>query len=43
MLRRHRTDQKAERDAAANQWPDSGLVFTTEFGTPVDPRNVLRR
>ncbi len=25
-----------------NQWTDSGLVFTTEFGGPVDPRNVLR-
>jgi integrase len=25
-----------------NQWTDSGLVFTTEFGGPVDPRNALR-
>jgi len=42
MLRRHRTAQKAERLRAANQWQDSGLVFTTELGGPVDPRNLLR-
>jgi integrase len=42
MLRRHRTDQKAERLRAGHQWTDSGLVFTTEFGGPVDPRNLLR-
>jgi integrase len=42
MLRRHRTEQKAERLRAGNQWLDSGLVFTTEFGGPVDPRNLLR-
>jgi integrase len=42
MLRKHRTEQKAERLRAGNQWTDSGLVFTTEFGGPVDPRNLLR-
>ena len=42
MLRAHRADQEAERLAAANQWQDHGLVFATEFGTPVDPRNILR-
>jgi integrase len=42
MLRRHRTEQKAERLRAGDQWRDSGLVFTTEFGAPVDPRNLLR-
>ena len=42
MLRRHRTEQKAQRLRAGNQWADSGLVFTTELGTPVDPRNLLR-
>jgi integrase len=42
MLRKHRTEQKAERLRAGNQWTDSGLVFTTEFGGPVDPRNFLR-
>jgi len=28
MLRKHRTEQKAERLRAGNQWQDSGLVFT---------------
>jgi integrase len=42
MLRKHRTAQKVERLRAANQWNDSGLVFTTEMGGPVDPRNLLR-
>jgi integrase len=42
MLRKHRTEQKAERLRAGNQWLETGLVFTTEFGRPVDPRNFLR-
>jgi integrase len=42
MLRRHRTEQKAERLRAGDQWTDSGLVFATELGGPVDPRNLLR-
>jgi integrase len=42
MLRAHRADQAAERLAARNQWQDHGLVFASELGTPVDPRNVLR-
>jgi integrase len=42
MLRKHRTEQKVEKLRAGDQWTDSGLVFTTEFGGPVDPRNLLR-
>lgn len=42
MLRRHRAGQAAEQLRAANQWTDSGLVFTTETGGAVDPRNLLR-
>jgi integrase len=42
MLRKHRTEQKAERLRAGNQWQETGLVFTTELGRPVDPRNFLR-
>jgi integrase len=34
--------QAADRLHAGNQWTDSGLVFTSEFGTPVDRRNILR-
>lgn len=42
MLRAHKTRQSAERLAAGDQWQDNNLVFATEQGTPVDPRNVLR-
>jgi integrase len=42
MLRKHRAAQAAERLRAGNQWRESGLVFTTELGAPVDPRNLLR-
>jgi site-specific recombinase XerD len=42
MLRKHRTAQKAERLRAGGQWVDSGLVFTTQLGGLVDPRNLLR-
>lgn len=42
MLRAQRKQQAAEQLRAANQWENSGLVFTTEFGTPVEPRNILR-
>ena len=42
MLRRHRITQKEDRMRAGDQWTDSGLVFTTELGGPVDPRNLLR-
>jgi len=42
MLRRHRTAQKQEQLRAGNQWVNTGLVFTTERGTAVDPNNLLR-
>jgi integrase len=42
MLRRHRTTQLAERLRAGDQWTDTGLVFTTELGHAVEPRNLLR-
>ncbi|MGA5465588.1 tyrosine-type recombinase/integrase [Mycobacterium sp. NPDC050041] len=42
MLRKQKARQAAERLRAANQWQDCGLVFTTELGGPVDPRNLLR-
>lgn len=42
MLRAHRVEQEAERISVRNQWIDQELVFTTEFGTAVDPRNILR-
>ncbi|WP_326564871.1 site-specific integrase [Mycobacterium sp. 3-98] len=42
MLRKHRAAQLADRLRGGNQWRETGLVFTTEFGGPVDPRNLLR-
>lgn len=42
VLREHRTAQLVERMRAANIWAETGHVFTTESGQPMDPRNVLR-
>lgn len=42
MLKAHRAAQAAERLAAGDQWQDNGLIFATEHGTPVEPRNILR-
>jgi len=41
-LRAHRRVQAAERIKAANIWHDSGFVFTTEWGQPISPDNLLR-
>jgi integrase len=41
-LRAHRRRQVAERLEAGPYWQDTGLVFTTTLGTPIDPRNVNR-
>ncbi|MEU6590746.1 site-specific integrase [Streptomyces sp. NPDC046881] len=41
-LRRHRERQAEERGAAGDQWVESGLVFTTRRGTPIEPRNLNR-
>ena len=35
-LRRHRTRQLEEQLAAGPEWRQSGLVFTTPIGTPID-------
>jgi integrase len=42
MLLAHRADQEAERIASRDKWQDHGLVFASELGMPVDPRNILR-
>jgi integrase len=42
-LREHRTRQLEEKLAAGEHWQDTGLVFTTNAGTPIDPRNVKRK
>ena len=42
VLKRHRTRQKKERLLAGGDWQESGLVFTSTLGTPLDERNVRR-
>ena len=42
-LRAHRKRQAAEQLAAGSLWHPTGLVFTSEIGTVLEPRNVLRR
>jgi len=42
-LREHRKNQLEEKLSAGSEWTETGLVFTTSFGTPIDPRNVKRR
>jgi integrase len=34
--------QKRLKLAENPRWKDSGLVFTTDIGTPISPRNLLR-
>jgi integrase len=41
-LRAHRRRQLEERLRAGVHWRDNGLVFTTEIGTVIDPRNFRR-
>lgn len=41
-LREHRPRQAAERLRAGSEWHYSGLVFTTDVGTPIDPSNLRR-
>jgi integrase len=41
-LKEHKSRQEAEEDAAGERWTDSGLVFTTAIGTPIEPRNLNR-
>lgn len=41
-LRAHRTRQSAERLAAGRHWLAHDLVFCTDHGAPIDPRNLNR-
>jgi integrase len=42
-LREHRTGQLKENMALGQNWQDTGFVFTTSIGTPIDPRGVKRK
>ncbi|MGC4940497.1 tyrosine-type recombinase/integrase [Kribbella sp. DT2] len=41
-LRVHKVLQAKERLAAGKRWVDTGYVFTTEIGTPIEPDNLRR-
>lgn len=41
-LKAHRARQAAERLALGEAWVNSGFVFTTTIGTPIDGRNMNR-
>ena len=41
-LKLRRQQQEADRDEAGEAWSDTGLVFTTQYGTPFEPRNFNR-
>ena len=42
VLREVHTSQAEERHRAGSAWHQTGYVFTTELGTPYEPRNALR-
>ncbi|WPX08230.1 tyrosine-type recombinase/integrase [Anaerocellum danielii] len=41
-LKEHRKRQLEEKLKAGNLYEDNNLVFATELGTPIEPRNFLR-
>ncbi len=43
VLQRHRAAQIEDRLKIGAAWQDSGLVFTTTVGGPIDPSNLSRR
>jgi integrase len=42
-LKKHQERQDKERETAGSAWQDSGLVFITPAGRPLDPANLTRR
>nr|WP_020121252.1 site-specific integrase [Streptomyces canus] len=42
-LKEHKAQQDKECKTAGSAWQDSGLVFTTPTGRPLDPANLTRR
>jgi len=37
-----RPAEPADREHAGDRWAGTGLVFSTRFGTPIEPRNFAR-
>jgi integrase len=42
ILRKHYEDQQTDRYKAGEAWKEYGLLFSTQNGTPIHPRNLLR-
>jgi integrase len=42
MLREHQREQHEEQVALGAAWKEHGLVFPSEVGTPINPRNLVR-
>ena len=42
VLQKQQQRQQADRERAANFWVETGFVFTTESGRPIDPSNLLQ-
>jgi integrase len=42
VLKRHGERQRAEQEYLGEAWEECGLVFTSEVGTPIHPRNFFR-
>jgi integrase len=42
LLQSHRTRQCDDRERAGIAWMQNDFIFTTSYGTPFDPRNMLR-
>ena len=40
--RQHQEHQALEREALGEEWQDQGLVFPSERGTLIEPRNIVR-
>jgi integrase len=38
----HERRQETERTALGTSWIDTGFIFTSAVGTPIDPRNFYR-
>jgi integrase len=41
-LQAHKERQQQERALAGTRWPETGHVFTTTIGTPIDDRKILK-
>lgn len=41
-LKLRRQQQDTDHDRAGDAWHDTGLVFTTRYGTPIEPRDFSR-